>query len=86
MIGPSHALAHIRDQVQLSLFTDFENVSTFKPQDMQVDALHTMLKDVLPRADPFRSGPFLPCSQPFPAVLIQINIPLFIKLRLYTRS
>lgn len=40
-------LAHVRDQVQLSLFTDFENFSTFKPQDMQVDALHTMLKDLV---------------------------------------
>ncbi len=40
-------LAHVRDQVQLSLFTDFENFSEFKPQDMQVDALNTMLKDVV---------------------------------------
>ncbi len=40
-------LAHVRDQVQLSLFTDFENFSTFKPQDMQVDALKTMLTDLV---------------------------------------
>ncbi|MCH8553474.1 MAG: NAD(P)H-dependent oxidoreductase [Natronospirillum sp.] len=40
-------LAHVRDQVQLSLFTDFENFSSFKPQPNQVDALHTMLKDVV---------------------------------------
>ncbi|TGG94168.1 NADPH-dependent oxidoreductase [Natronospirillum operosum] len=40
-------LAHVRDQVQLSLYTDFENFSTFKPQDMQVDALNTMLKDLV---------------------------------------
>ena len=40
-------LAHVRDQVQLSLFTDFENFSVFKPQAMQVEALQTMLKDLI---------------------------------------
>lgn len=40
-------LAHVRDQVQLSLFTDFENFSVFKPQPMHVETLQTMVKDLI---------------------------------------
>lgn len=40
-------LAHVRDQVQLSLFTDFENFSVFKPQTMHVESLQTMVKDLI---------------------------------------
>ena len=40
-------MAHVRDQVQLSLFTDFENFSEFKPADMQLDALTAMLNELV---------------------------------------
>ncbi|KOG67286.1 NAD(P)H-dependent oxidoreductase [Streptomyces flaveolus] len=40
-------LADVRAQVGLSLFTDFENFSVFKPADIQRDALVTMLDQVV---------------------------------------
>ncbi|MFG2107633.1 NADPH-dependent FMN reductase [Micromonospora chersina] len=36
-------MADVRAQVALSLFTDFENFSVFKPGDHQVGAVNTML-------------------------------------------
>ncbi|GAA4619399.1 NAD(P)H-dependent oxidoreductase [Actinoallomurus liliacearum] len=40
-------MADVRAQVALSLFHDFENFSTFKPGDHQVEALNTTLDQVL---------------------------------------
>ncbi|MGK5440269.1 NADPH-dependent FMN reductase [Micromonospora sp. URMC 105] len=40
-------MADVRAQVALSLFTDFENFSTFKPGDHQRDALTTTLDQVV---------------------------------------
>jgi len=36
-------IAHVRQQLSFSLFTDFENFSTFKPQDNHLQAAQTML-------------------------------------------
>lgn len=41
-------LAHVRNQVQLSLFTDFENFSVFKPAAQHVDSLNAMLDQLVP--------------------------------------
>lgn len=41
-------LAHVRNQVQLSLFTDFENFSVFKPAAQHVDSLSAMLDQLVP--------------------------------------
>lgn len=41
-------LAHVRNQVQLSLFTDFENFSEFKPADMHQESLTAMLDQLVP--------------------------------------
>jgi NAD(P)H-dependent FMN reductase len=41
-------LAHVRNQVTFSLFTDFENFSEFKPTDQSASALHPMLDQLLP--------------------------------------
>lgn len=40
-------LAHVRDQVQLGLFTDFEKMSEFKPAAHQADALTAMLDELV---------------------------------------
>ena len=40
-------IADVRQQVFLSLFTDFENMSTFKPQSMQADTLNTLFDQVV---------------------------------------
>lgn len=40
-------MADVRAQVALSLFTDFENFSTFKPADIQRDTLNTTLDQVI---------------------------------------
>ncbi|WP_028670440.1 NADPH-dependent FMN reductase [Saccharospirillum impatiens] len=40
-------LAHVRNQVQLSLFTDFENFSEFKPADMHQETLTAMLDQLV---------------------------------------
>ncbi len=40
-------LADVRSQVALSLFTDFENFSTFKPADVQHATLTTTLDQVV---------------------------------------
>jgi len=40
-------MADVRQQVALSLITEFENFSVFKPGAYNVDALHTMLNQVI---------------------------------------
>ena len=41
-------VADVRAQVALSLFTDFENFSTFKPGPHQAAAVNAMLDDLVP--------------------------------------
>ena len=40
-------LADVRGQVALSLFTDFENFSDFKPADIQMQALSDTLSQTV---------------------------------------
>ncbi|MGD1218340.1 MULTISPECIES: NADPH-dependent FMN reductase [Streptomyces] len=40
-------MADVRSQVALSLFTDFENFSVFRPGDIHLDGLNTMLDQLL---------------------------------------
>ena len=40
-------MADVRQQVALSLITEFENFSVFKPGDYNVDALSTLLDQVI---------------------------------------
>lgn len=40
-------VATVRAQVQLSLFTDFENFSAFKPQEIHVKSTNNMLDEVI---------------------------------------
>ena len=40
-------VATVRAQVQLSLFTDFENFSAFKPQEIHVRSTNNMLDEVI---------------------------------------
>lgn len=40
-------IADVRAQVMLSLFTDFENMSVFKPADRQEKLVHAMLDQVI---------------------------------------
>ncbi|RKN31145.1 NADPH-dependent FMN reductase [Micromonospora musae] len=47
LIAGELQLADVRSQVALSLFTDFENFSVFKPNDFQRDALNTTLDQVV---------------------------------------
>ena len=44
-------MADVRSQVALSLFTDFENFSVFRPADVHLDALNTMLDQVVSWSD-----------------------------------
>jgi NAD(P)H-dependent FMN reductase len=41
-------IADVRAQCALSLFTDFENFTTFKPQPSQAPAVEAMLNDLIP--------------------------------------
>lgn len=41
-------VAHVRVHPALSLFTDFENGSVFKPADVQKDSVNQMLDQVIP--------------------------------------
>jgi NAD(P)H-dependent FMN reductase len=41
-------VAHVRNQVMLSLFTDFENFSAFKPAPLQEKAVGAMLDQLVP--------------------------------------
>jgi hypothetical protein len=43
-------VADVRAQVMLSLYTDFENFSVFKPGEYNVEALHTLLDRSSPGA------------------------------------
>ncbi|GHJ42021.1 NADPH-dependent FMN reductase [Streptomyces sp. TS71-3] len=47
LIAGELQMADVRSQVALSLFTDFENFSTFKPGDHQREALNTTLDQVV---------------------------------------
>ncbi|WP_280840245.1 NAD(P)H-dependent oxidoreductase [Micromonospora sp. A200] len=47
LIAGELQMADVRSQVALSLFTDFENFSTFKPNDFQRDALTAALDQVV---------------------------------------
>jgi NAD(P)H-dependent FMN reductase len=40
-------IAHVRNQVMLSLFTDFENFTTFKPAALQATAVGAMLDQLV---------------------------------------
>src|SRR5918993_347095 len=40
-------IATVRSQVQLSLFTDFENFSTFRPHEIHVKSTNNMLDEVI---------------------------------------
>jgi len=40
-------IADVRSQVMLSLFTDFENYSVFKPNELHLASLNTMLDEVI---------------------------------------
>ena len=40
-------MADVRQQVTLSLITEFENFSVFRPGDYNVDALGTLLDQVI---------------------------------------
>ena len=47
-------IADVRAQVALSLFTDFENFTTFKPAPQQGAAVNAMLDDLVAWAEAFR--------------------------------
>jgi NAD(P)H-dependent FMN reductase len=47
LIAGELQMADVRSQVALSLFTDFENFSLFKPGPFQADTLHTTLDQVV---------------------------------------
>jgi len=47
MIMAELQIADVRNQVSLSLFTDFENLSVFKPAPHQVEALNGMLDQLI---------------------------------------
>ncbi|MGE4289104.1 MAG: NADPH-dependent FMN reductase [Salinivirgaceae bacterium] len=49
-------VAHVRNQVLLSLFTDFENFSGFKPAPMQESSLNTMLDQLVNWATALKSN------------------------------
>ena len=48
-------VADVRAQVALSLFTDFENFSVFKPEPRQEAALDALLGDLIPWAEALRA-------------------------------
>lgn len=59
LIAGELQMADVRSQVALSLFTDFENFSTFKPADGQRDTLATTFDQVIRWANvlaPLRAG------------------------------
>jgi len=47
LIAGELQMADVRAQVALSLFTDFENFSVFKPSDFQRESLGTTLDQVV---------------------------------------
>ena len=44
-------MADVRNQVMLSLFTDFENMSVFKPDPRHEDEVHAVIDQVIAWAD-----------------------------------
>ena len=48
-------IADVRAQVMLSLFTDFENMSTFKPDPRHDNEVHAMLDQVIAWANALKS-------------------------------
>jgi NAD(P)H-dependent FMN reductase len=48
-------IAHVRNQVMLSLFTDFENFTTFKPAALQAGAVGAMLDQLVPWGNALKS-------------------------------
>jgi hypothetical protein len=69
-------LADVQAQVMLSLFTDFENMTTVKPVPNQEKSLSTMLDQVVPGAAPSRrcavkpkvQAPESPCGKSYKIV------------------
>ena len=47
LVGGELQMADVRQQVALSLITEFENFSVFKPGDYNVPALHTLFDQVI---------------------------------------
>jgi len=47
LVAAELQMADVRQQVALSLITEFENFSVFKPGDYNVDALGTLLDQVI---------------------------------------
>jgi NAD(P)H-dependent FMN reductase len=47
LVAAELQMADVRQQVALSLMTEFENFSVFKPGDYNVSALHTLLDQVV---------------------------------------
>jgi hypothetical protein len=48
-------VATVRSQVQLSLFTDFENFTKFKPAPFQEKSANTMLDEVIAWGDALKA-------------------------------
>jgi NAD(P)H-dependent FMN reductase len=48
-------VATVRSQVQLSLFTDFENFTKFKPASFQEKSVNTMLDEVIAWSGAFKA-------------------------------
>jgi NAD(P)H-dependent FMN reductase len=48
-------IAHVRNQVMLSLFTDFENFTIFKPAALQAGAVGAMLDQLVPWGNALKS-------------------------------
>jgi NAD(P)H-dependent FMN reductase len=47
LVAAELQMADVRQQVALSLITEFENFSVFKPGDYNVGAMHTLLDQVV---------------------------------------
>ena len=48
-------VATVRAQVQLSLYTDFENFSIFKPHHIHEKSINTLLNELVAWADAMKS-------------------------------
>lgn len=48
-------VATVRNQVQLSLYTDFENFSVFKPHEMKEKSVNQMLDQLIPWANALKT-------------------------------
>jgi hypothetical protein len=63
-------VADVRAQVMLSLFTDFENFTTFNPAEHHERAVETMLDQVV-----HWSGALKPLRKDDPKVAVPDNMP-----------